>query len=315
MQHGATIFDPAAQGDSWTAVAGAPERCDPRNSTVQVVDETEADLRALVVADLGKLRGRRFSDDVLSWLHYKARSVPPVPRTVLISPEAAAQESSWPAIGRIRAVLEAGDDVSLWLNKSVRQRKHDHAADMMFNDWQIVHFHLGVAPRSGGVVPRTGPLLFAHITGEEAILIDVAPHGAWTQTALLETLLRTKPTAGYQHQGVTGQRLQDHEYRNLRDNRTNSAMEIGGKVLSPGMGIMSSGHALRISAYLMWFDRQVEYFKETLAADQVPDHLKHVIYGALGVPVRLGAWYRPEGLALIDKNRRGLVLHAMRPVE
>ena len=65
----------------------------------------------------------------------------------------------------------------------------------------------------------------------------------------------------------------------------------------------------------MWFARQLESLKAAFAADQVPNHLKPAIYALLGVPVRMGAWYGDQGLAIIDKNRNWLVLHQMKPLE
>jgi uncharacterized protein YeaC (DUF1315 family) len=50
-------------------------------------------------------------------------------------------------------------------------------------------------------------------------------------------------------------------------------------------------------------------------AGDIPQHLKPAIYAQLAEPVRLGAWYAGGALAMIDKNRNGLVLYQMRPVE
>jgi hypothetical protein len=282
---------------------------------MRIIDETEDDIRALIAADFGPTRRQRLSDEFIDWLHFKARSIPRVPRTIITSPEAAAHLAPYPAVDRIRTALRVGDGASQWLSNSVRAAKRDPKADMMFNDWQIVHFHLGSVFATPKAVRRTDNLLFAHITGTTATLIDVQPHGAWTMTALLEILRRANPAAGYEPKGVTGQRLTDDQYKNLRRNGGNSLIEIDGKALSPGMGIMSSGHALRITLYHDWFRRQLEAFKANVAADKVPDHLKPVIYAALGVPIRVGAWYDDQGLALIDKNRRGRVLLQMRPLE
>jgi hypothetical protein len=81
------------------------------------------------------------------------------------------------------------------------------------------------------------------------------------------------------------------------------------------MGITSSGHAIRTNLYGNWFQRQREFLKASFEADQIPIHLRFEIYRLLGVPLRLGAWYDANGLAIIDKNRNGLVLHQMKPLE
>jgi hypothetical protein len=167
------------------------------------------------------------------------------------------------------------------------------------------------------VIHRTGPLIFVHITAEEATLLDVQPHGSWTMMELLETLLRTNPPGleRYEGRGITPRRLSDEQYKNLRAKHCNVAIEIAGRAFMPGGGMLASGHASRLYLYRDWFFRMIEKLQHDLGADLVEPHLKPAIYARLGVPIRLGAYYDDRGLAIIDKNRNGLVLHQMKPLE
>jgi hypothetical protein len=283
---------------------------------MQVIDNTDGDLRALIGADFGSSGPSNLHQALIDWLHYKARRIPSIPRAVAVSTEVEALVPRYPAITQIERALRLGQDVGEWLSEDLTKRKRNHAADMMFNDWQIAHFHLGTFLQSPRVARRTGPLLFAHISGTGATLLDVQPHGAWTRTALLEILLRTNPSAlGHEMQKVTPQRLTGDQYKNLRANGTNSLIEIGGRAFMPGMALMCSQHAMRLVLYAEWFRRSVQNLKAKFEADQVPDQLKPAIYARLGVPIRLGAWYSDGALAIIDTNRNGLVLNQMKPVE
>ena len=46
----------------------------------------------------------------------------------------------------------------------------------MYNDWQIIHFHLGEEYVAANKIERTDDLLFAYIGKDQAVLLDVKPH-------------------------------------------------------------------------------------------------------------------------------------------
>lgn len=57
-----------------------------------------------------------------------------------------------------------------------------------------------------GFIARTGPLLFARITEDDACLIDVRAHGAWTSLSLLQTVHANWPESleRFRLRGVVG---------------------------------------------------------------------------------------------------------------
>src|ERR1700730_9531584 len=114
-------------------------------------------------------------------------------RTVTMSSEVQAKLNGYPAILRIRDELSQGKDVSPWLSDTVRKKPADPKADMMFNDWQIIHFHLGNLFTGKNKVGRTDELLFTFIGDAHAVLLDVQPHGSWAMRNLLRILLRVSP--------------------------------------------------------------------------------------------------------------------------
>jgi hypothetical protein len=282
---------------------------------VRVIDDTKADIERLIAADFGRAASGDYQSDFVSWLHYRARRMPRLHRQVFLSQEIKLHLLSYLAIGTIRSNLEQGGNLEPWLR--IEKQKPDHRADMMFNDWMIQHFHLGEVFQSTSVIKRTGQLLFAHIRADEATLLDVQPHGSWSMIRLLETLLTTNPAAlaQYEARGVTPYRLTDKEYRDFRSKNLNVALDVAGRAFMPGGGKLSSGHAMRIYMYRDWFFRQLEHLHATLSAGVVEPHLRTAIYARLGTPVRLGVYYDDNGLAIIDKNRNGLVLHKMKPLE
>jgi hypothetical protein len=160
---------------------------------MQLIDETEADLRKLIERDFGRRSGPPTNRDVLDWMHYRARLIPRRLRVVTVSQDVAARTADYPTIGQLKTELERGEDVSPWLSDRVRKRKEDALADLMFNDWQISHFHLGRLFVSPNKVSRGNLLLFALIKADRAVFLAINPHGAWTATELLRILFRTSP--------------------------------------------------------------------------------------------------------------------------
>jgi len=111
---------------------------------MQVIDETPADIRRLVEGDFGPFdETREFNLVFLDWLHYRARRIWQHPRKAVVSAEVLEKQKSYPAIAAIRRELEVGGNLSPWLSDRVRRKPQNPRADLMFNDWQIAHFHLG----------------------------------------------------------------------------------------------------------------------------------------------------------------------------
>lgn len=284
---------------------------------MKVIDDTRGDLEQLIANDFGISSSGNYEDHFINWLHFRARRVPRLPRRVLISQEAHRHCAQYPAIGKIYSALKAGSNVDPWLSRKTFRNIKNHLSDMMFNDWQIVHFHLGSIFESRTTINRTGPLLFVHITANEATILDVQPHGSWTMIALLEILLRTNPAAleRYELRGITPTYLSDTQYKKIRSNGCNVAIEVSGRAFTVGGPIASSGHAMRLSLYHDQFFIMIDKIQEDFGSNQIEPHLKSAIYARLGIPIRLGAHYDERGMAIIDKNRKRLVLYRMRPLE
>jgi len=267
--------------------------------------------------DFGPVRSGDLHKDFFAWLHHLARRVPLLRRRVVLSEEAQGHRAQYPAIDELRRALQTGQNVGPWLSERTLLHPADHRADLMFNDWQILHFHLGNIYASPTTVERTGPILCAHVTAEEATFLDVQPHRQWARLELLEILLRTNPAimARYEARGCAGERLTDEQYLALRQGGGNALIQLDGRAFMPAMGRMSSQHAVRIVLYADNFWLAAESLKHGFENDQIEEPFRRLIYSQIGLPVRLGAHYDPTGLSIIDKNRMGLQLHKMKPIE
>lgn len=275
---------------------------------MHLIDETAADLQALVEADFGPLPGGALTaDHVQSWLHYRARIVARRPRAVLRSSEVQALNATHPAIGDIAAALRTGDDVSPWLSDRARLRKEDHRADPMFNDWQISHFHLGRVFDRPDRTKRSGPLLFAYIGEDRATLLDVQPHGGWARTDLLRILLQTDPAAMPPASGLrpSPTPLTDEQHAKLRTRGFSSAVEIDGYVyFAPGLGITGARSALRLRVFEDQLRGMIREVIQQVQTNTLPRPLTQRIVGQIGIPVRLGLRFDQGLFSAYDKNRR-----------
>ena len=276
---------------------------------VTVVDETEPDLRALIERDLGPLPPSvDFQRALLDWFHFRARSIPQRPRTVIISPEVQANLAKYPAIKTIRNELSQGKDVSPWLSDTVRRKPSDPKADMMFNDWQIIHFHLGSIFVRRNKVVRTGDLLFVFIAADHAVLLDVQPHGSWAMRDLLRILLRVSPKdmRRCEAKGILGlsRSYTDDEILQLRQGGVNVILDIDGRFfMAPGLGVASSRDATRFVRAVQNLIRNIGEVRKKLKSNSVPKQLLQQISQSIGISVRLGVKMDAGQLIVYDKNR------------
>jgi hypothetical protein len=284
-----------------------------------VLDQVNQDLQRLIEADLGPLNGASLKDAFLDWLHYRARKIPQRPREVVLSSEVQAYRAAYPAITRIELALRNGEDVTPWLSTRIVRSAGNPRADMMFNDWQVMHFHLGDLLTPNGMVARTANLLFAHISADRAVFLDVQPHGAWSMINLLRILLRTWPAAmeRFEYRGIVDMDRQrtDEEIFGLRSNGIAVTISLDGRFfMAPGMGVMTSRHSLRLVLLRDAFFQMVD----TTLAQARSGQFEHLLgYSPLvlpGAPLRVGVPFHHGHLETLDPGR-GLGLMRMRPVE
>ncbi|WP_342111649.1 hypothetical protein [Methylobacterium sp. SI9] len=271
-----------------------------------VVDETQADLAALILSDFGSLRsGADPSRDLVDWLHYRARRVADRTRLITRSKEVEAHRATYPAIDEIANRLALGLDVSPWLSNTIRTKGSDPRADLMFNQWQVSHFHLGPWLNNPKRVKRSGPVLFAYIAADKASLLDVQPHDSWTRTNLLRILLRVDPSA-MQDIGPSGATpLTDTDHKTLRGKHSNATVDIDGRTYNPpGWGIMGSGDSMRFRVLADYVEHLIGRMLHQIQTNSLPPELMRQLASQIGVPVRLGIRFERGLLVLYDKNRR-----------
>lgn len=271
---------------------------------LQFLDESEADLRALVEADFGPLDAAKdWTLLVLDWLHARARAIPPVPRRVMISYEVNAKRGAYePAMQEIVEALETGGDLRRRLGKSIRKRSPNHLADPLFNDWQISHFHLGDAAKNA----RTNDLLFAFVAEDRAVLLDMQPHRKWAMSELLSILLKTSPDdlakAELKGMAFCSPDYTDAERLRARGARVCLPIMLDGRVFAPpGLGLALSGHAVRFSMGL--FPRLRNLRQCLITGVGIARETAEFLTRDVELPIRLGIRIEGARVVAYEKNR------------
>lgn len=211
------------------------------------------DWKTYMLADIASQGYQVSSSEPLDSISYKffnvrRRRLQACPRTVHESSEFQCPANLSNGYQALKAKLVAGDDVTPHLSKSLLDVDYD---DPLLNDWGIHHFHLGQTVEASGFIDRTGPLLFAFVTPEDAYCINIFPHGAWTEQELIKILHRNWPAAisDFKLNGVLSlaHSVSNQDIAKLRKAGVQTMVEVGpGVVYGPmGGGYSTAGTSVR----------------------------------------------------------------------
>ncbi|MNI17748.1 hypothetical protein D3C73_711300 [compost metagenome] len=170
------------------------------------------------------------------------------PRTVHRSREFSCPQDVQRGLDQLIHLLEAGQDISPYMSTQVDRISF---MDDMFNDWGVLHLHLGERLRPDGrLIERTGPILFLYLPEQtdDAYLINVYQHREWAKTSVLQTMYDNWPHLMNVLNGVQGttitysesqhQRLRQAGYKVLTQITDHNGNPI--VVNAPGVGQVAS---------------------------------------------------------------------------
>lgn len=156
-------------------------------------------------------------------------------------------------LSNLEEVLKNGGDISPYLSKDVEKLKND----LMFNDWGVLHLHLGEELESNNkYIKRTGPLLFLYFKGENVYFINIFQHQDWTKKEVLQIMYSNWPVLIQPYimkidgfQGLHPEYTED-QHLELRKAGVTVMLELidenGEKfpIILTGMGITTSGDSM-----------------------------------------------------------------------
>lgn len=154
-------------------------------------------------------------------------------------------------LDQIINTFKEGGDISPYLSKQVERLKDD----FMFNDWGVLHLHLGEKmEKNNKYIGRTGLLLFLYFKENNVYLINIYEHGDWTKKDILQTMYNNwpkliEPFILKEVTGLSGT-LSEANHQKIQKSGGFTLIEIKDEngnnivIMPPGMGIASSGDAI-----------------------------------------------------------------------
>lgn len=110
------------------------------------------------------------------------------PRKVHKSKEFVCPPAHIDGLQKLEHAVRTSGDISPYLSTKVGDITF---LDRMFNEWNILHLHLGNKPypKDERFIDRTGPLLFLYLHENDAYFINVYEHQKdWTNKSVLQIL-------------------------------------------------------------------------------------------------------------------------------
>ena len=169
----------------------------------------------------------------------------------------------------LQAKVRKGQDINSHLSKGHASIK---CLDGLLAEWGVHHFHLGTDPdpRNKNYIGRTGPLLYAVITDDSFLAINVYDHRCFNDISILESVHRNWPelVRRYRVNGVIGGEWTAADRGMLRANSANILTSVSdGTVYMPITGgVNASGmnaEALKTSDYWHIWIRELQREFET----------------------------------------------------
>ena len=157
-------------------------------------------------------------------------------------------------VNSVLKYLSKGGDITPYL--STQCINLDCQQDLMFNDWDILHIHLGKKPHKNNhqFIERTGELLFLVNTVNEIRILGIYHHNppSWSRQELMQKIYDNWPEMFYVlHEAQLEVKFNDYQRGELRKSYLNVIDEVYDKkthksicVMVKTMGITCSGDSL-----------------------------------------------------------------------
>jgi hypothetical protein len=154
-------------------------------------------------------------------------------------------------ITNLERKITNGDSLVPHLSKLIFDADQARNNDPMLNEWSIYHFHIPPIDGSGSFVTRSNDLLFAILTEDYFIFLDIQPHSnstgtyePWVDVGIIEKIEEHYPELLEQYYVGDGKTpLTPEQRKNLRSRNvnTNIITSNGKEYRFPGCGTVGSG--------------------------------------------------------------------------
>jgi len=241
----------------------------------------------LMYSDLGlKISIRnKLNEMLLDYLTINRKLVRPKPRQVFINPDLEIKLFNHAKSGEIESLKKLfllGKNVNFFQSKKLFETKfHDH----LLYEWNIYHFHLSTQlEKKSKFVKQTNQLLFAHISDEKVIFLDIENHkeGIFADTKWLEILDNHFPEVlePYKAEDILDvfPNVNSVERQTLWNKGYTLGMtKVNNKIYhSQGIGRVTSGHSIFVTKQAneisRWVNQLNTHFMERL--DEICSGLK-----------------------------------------
>jgi hypothetical protein len=243
----------------------------------------------LLAEDVQYLLALRLRELLSVFFNWRNRFVSARPRTVHRSNELMAKNR--PEVEELAKKIEAGRDLSPHLSTGVQEilnRRRGTSGrlssrrdvDLLLNDWGIYHLHLSDVDRGDGFVVRTGDLLFVAFRRDDAYLLDVLGHGAWTNESLVEIATINWPEAGlFSHfPNMTLEfSASEDDRKKLRDSGINTPVPLSSGGFASGPGITRGGTSGRIELQINKLWNSIALDEEKLSHSAILDKVRNAL--------------------------------------
>lgn len=179
-------------------------------------------------------------DCAIRYISWKRRSVSSGKRRVLKASSFNCPSHLQKGLADLEKAFETGGDIWPWQSKRI-DRPSDE--DGMFNDYRIIHFHLGVGFDSKGYIVRDkkkskGELLFAIVDSISVYELGIYVHGDWYELTLLDIVEENWPrlldAVAISALDVTPCLSTRSEVKALRNANVNSFIKLkSGRIVAP----------------------------------------------------------------------------------
>lgn len=215
-----------------------------------VSDWKEGIIQEITDAGIQIPEGRSKDSVIIKYFTYLRKRGDMKPRRIHISQQFTCPPGYEAGLEKLINVLKNGEDFSPYLSKLVVKLMNDG----MFNDWGILHLHLGEDLEDNNkYVKRTGPLLFLFLHEDDAYLINIYTHQNWTKKEILQLMYDNWPELidRFKINGVLpNSTFTEQQHQRLRNRGMNVMVGLKDSngeefaIVPPGLGITASGDSM-----------------------------------------------------------------------